>query len=248
MELKEFSLINQQRCEDPRGFNHLVSDWSASDWMTAVTGEVGETANIIKKLNRVRDGIPGNTQTEEELRQALRLELADVFCYLDLLATSLGVSLEDAVIEKWNLTSQRIGYPRLLPPAPIKTPGPPASAVVSLGHRELPRPELITRLCGSSIVRNNLLTVPGYAPYCGNDTRSCTMTRTEFDRESGQFVCSECQWRSAFSHEFIEVYRHVRMLFQVCSKCGVSVKDRFNKYCGDGSNKDNEHRWVQPKY
>lgn len=245
MEFKEFSLANQRRCEDPRGFNHLVSSWTASDWMTAVTGEVGEAANIIKKLNRVRDGIPGNTQTEDELKAALKHELADAFCYLDLLATSQGISLIDVVIEKWNLTSQRIGYPYLLPPEPVKLAAP---APIQLGHRELPSKELVESLSAGSIVRQNLLTVPGYAPYCGNETRNCMLTRTRFDPNVGQFVCDECQWRSDFPAEFMQVYGHVRILFQVCSKCGVSVKDRMNKYCGDGSNKDNEHRWVQPRY
>ena len=36
----------------------------------AATGKFGEAANVAKKLNRIRDGIPGNTQTEAELRQA----------------------------------------------------------------------------------------------------------------------------------------------------------------------------------
>lgn len=37
---------------------------------------------------------------------------------------------------------------------------------------------------------------------------------------------------------------------RVCSKCGVTVSVNRQKYCGDGSDKDNEHRWVdvaQPK-
>lgn len=32
-------------------------------------------------------------------------------------------------------------------------------------------------------------------------------------------------------------------LKQVCTKCGVDVRNRMSKYCGDGSDKDNEHRW-----
>ncbi len=34
---------------------------------------------------------------------------------------------------------------------------------------------------------------------------------------------------------------------QVCSKCGVRCGDRIMKYCGDGSDKDNDHRWVYPE-
>lgn len=54
MDLKQFSKRNKRRCEAVTGFNHSIGDWSLSDWMTALTGEVGEAANIVKKLNRHR--------------------------------------------------------------------------------------------------------------------------------------------------------------------------------------------------
>jgi NTP pyrophosphatase (non-canonical NTP hydrolase) len=72
-------------------------------------GELGEAANVAKKLNGVRDGIPGNTATQGELLAALREEVADVFIYLDLLAQSQGFSLADAVREKFNKTSRKLG-------------------------------------------------------------------------------------------------------------------------------------------
>lgn len=106
-----FSSINRLRCEHPSGFNHLLASWSLSDWITAAVGELGEAANITKKLNRVRDGIPGNSQTEAELREALRDEIADTFIYLDLLAQSQGFSLGDAVRDKFNRTSRKLGCP-----------------------------------------------------------------------------------------------------------------------------------------
>lgn len=111
LSLPEFSTVNRQRCEHPRGFHQSLNSWSLSDWFTATMGELGEAANIAKKLNRVRDGIPGNTVTEEELRAALREELADVFIYLDLLAQSQGIDLASAVREKFNATSRKIGCP-----------------------------------------------------------------------------------------------------------------------------------------
>ena len=37
-----FSGRNKLRCESPAGFNHRISSWSLSDWMTVVAGEVGE--------------------------------------------------------------------------------------------------------------------------------------------------------------------------------------------------------------
>lgn len=110
MNMRDFSVFNRRRCEAPKGFNHTLSSWSMSDWMTATMGELGEAANIAKKLNRVRDGIPGNKETEAELRAALADEIADTFIYLDLLAQSQGICLEDAVIAKFDRTSEKIGY------------------------------------------------------------------------------------------------------------------------------------------
>lgn len=110
MNSKEFSKRNRTRCESPNGFNHKVGDWSLSDWMTATLGELGEAANIAKKLNRVRDGVPGNTESTDDLWLALRDELADTLIYLDLLAQSQGIDLWDAVESKFRKTSEKIGY------------------------------------------------------------------------------------------------------------------------------------------
>lgn len=110
MNMKEFSDRNLRRCEAANGFNHKLSSWSLSDWMTATVGELGEAANVAKKLNRVRDGIPGNAETEAELRAALADELADAFIYLDLLAQSQGIFLAEAVDIKFSKTSTKIGY------------------------------------------------------------------------------------------------------------------------------------------
>lgn len=114
MNFKEFSKHNKDRCESPKGFNHPLNSWSLSDWFTATMGELGEAANIAKKLNRVRDGISGNSETHEELKQKLADEIADTFIYLDILAQSEGIVLENAVIEKFNSTSKKIGYPEFI--------------------------------------------------------------------------------------------------------------------------------------
>jgi len=78
--------------------------------MTALTGEVGEAANIIKKLNRIRDGIRGNTESLGQLTMMLADELADVAVYLDLLAQAAGFDLETIREAKFQKTSQKIGY------------------------------------------------------------------------------------------------------------------------------------------
>lgn len=111
MNAEEFSRLNRARCEAPDGFNHQLSSWSLSDWFTAAMGELGEAANIAKKLNRVRDGVPGNSESEGELREKLAREVADTVIYLDLLAQASGFSLWDAVRETWNRKSAHLGFP-----------------------------------------------------------------------------------------------------------------------------------------
>jgi NTP pyrophosphatase (non-canonical NTP hydrolase) len=114
MHISEFSYINRQRCESPNGFNHTLNSWSGSDWLTALVGEIGEAANVMKKLNRIRDGIPGNKEGEDEeaLTAKLHREFADAYIYLDLLMQSYGIVPEMAVLNKFNETSQSIGYER----------------------------------------------------------------------------------------------------------------------------------------
>lgn len=111
MTFGQFSEANRARCESPKGFNHPLSGWSTSDWMTAMVGEVGEAANVVKKLNRVRDGVPGNKISAADLQDQLRKELGDVFVYLDLMCQSLGFSVADAAVEVFNAKSADIGYP-----------------------------------------------------------------------------------------------------------------------------------------
>ena len=111
MHFKKFDEANRIRCEAPDGFNHTLGSWSMSDWLVAVLGELGEAANIVKKLNRVRDGIPGNKETPEELRAKLENELADADIYLSLLYQAAGIDRETAILETFNRKSKEIGYP-----------------------------------------------------------------------------------------------------------------------------------------
>lgn len=111
MNLREFSKKNRERCEAVDGFNHRLDSWSLSDWLVAMGGEVGEAMNIVKKLNRIRDGIPGNDQSEDELRFKLACELADVFIYLDLTFQALGIDSEQMIKVVFNSKSIKIGCP-----------------------------------------------------------------------------------------------------------------------------------------
>lgn len=111
MDLNEFSRANAARCTSGIGFGHAPGDWSLSDWMVATLGELGEAANVLKKLNRYRDGIAGNTASKAELIEQFEREIADTMIYLDLLAQAAGFSLADAVRKTWNAKSKQIGYP-----------------------------------------------------------------------------------------------------------------------------------------
>lgn len=126
MTFKQFAAVNRQRCESVDGFNHVLSSWSTSDWFTAVMGELGEAANVAKKLNRYRDGIPGNKEAEAALRDKLRQEIGDTFVYLDLLCQSLGFNVGDAAIEVFNAKSDELGCPiRMKADCSFAWPAPP---------------------------------------------------------------------------------------------------------------------------
>lgn len=101
------------------------SDWAASDWLTAVVGELGEYANNLKKFRR-------GDLTLGEFRIVAGKELADVIIYLDLLAKRTldlviplgpnesgdalfrhsahptGIDLGAAVVAKFNEVSERV--------------------------------------------------------------------------------------------------------------------------------------------
>ena len=78
------------------------SDWSLNDWYTAVSGELGELGNVLKKVRR-------GDLSLDEARPELSKELADVVTYLDLLAKQCGVDLGEATIAKFNEVSERVG-------------------------------------------------------------------------------------------------------------------------------------------
>jgi len=102
-----FRAANVARCLKwhPQG----IESWSPSDWLTALAGELGELASLLKMRNRERDGLPGNkfSPTDKQVAD----EIADVLTYLDLLAAALGVDLGRAAVEKFNEVSERVGFP-----------------------------------------------------------------------------------------------------------------------------------------
>ena len=96
LSFRRLSRANHQRCEESY---FPLEDWTPSDWATAMAGEVGEACNLIKKKRMGQ-----NIELEDIGR-----ELADVVIYVDLLASRLGLNLEDCVVKKFNETSARQG-------------------------------------------------------------------------------------------------------------------------------------------
>ena len=78
------------------------SDWCLAQWCNAVTGELGDAANIIKKVDR-------GDLSLEEARPSLAKEFADVVTYLDILAMRAGIDLGKATMDKFNEISKRVG-------------------------------------------------------------------------------------------------------------------------------------------
>ncbi len=76
--------------------------WQPNDWMTAVIGELGEMANVLKKVRR------GDFTLEEALPK-LEQEAADVVIYMDLLTACCGINLGEAVMETFNTKSVQVG-------------------------------------------------------------------------------------------------------------------------------------------
>lgn len=90
--------------------------WTTLEIAGELAGEVGELANICKKLRRSEMGVPGNKVSDDELREQARGEIADVFIVLMLTASKLGIDLEDAVRETFNRKSEQMGFPERIPP------------------------------------------------------------------------------------------------------------------------------------
>jgi len=78
------------------------SDWSPAQWLQAVTGELGEYANLRKKFER------GDID-EKTFKYEASKELADIATYLDILAMQLNIDLGVSIINKFNEVSRRVG-------------------------------------------------------------------------------------------------------------------------------------------
>lgn len=78
--------------------------------LNELAGETGEACNVGKKLERERLGIRGSRASVGDLAA----ELADVVICADLVAMGEGIDLQQAVIDKFNGTSRKVGLSTML--------------------------------------------------------------------------------------------------------------------------------------
>lgn len=85
--------------------------WTGADWSNACAGEMGEAANVVKKLRRQETGVRGSKDPDYDvLRSMLADEIGDTVCYLDLLAKHYNIDMGEAVRNKFNRISEREGF------------------------------------------------------------------------------------------------------------------------------------------
>jgi NTP pyrophosphatase (non-canonical NTP hydrolase) len=113
MNLNDIADISWQRaCK----WHENDTPWTTERWITAIVGELGEMANISKKLFRAGDGAVGilKGETTEALMREERKEWADTMLYMLLLASSKGWDPEEAMREVFNAKSEQLGFEQRL--------------------------------------------------------------------------------------------------------------------------------------
>lgn len=91
---EEFHRLNVYRStEDVKHSN----DWSDMEWGCALSGEVGELCNYLKKRRR----------GDKIAKEALSHEVCDIITYLSLLCHKIDIDMEDAIVGKFNKVSKR---------------------------------------------------------------------------------------------------------------------------------------------
>ena len=95
--IRQWQEINDLRSAE--SFGEVCEDWTTGDWGNALAGEVGELCNKIKKSRR------GEFIDPAEYME----ELGDIGAYLALVASELGIDLQEALAAEFNRVSKRIG-------------------------------------------------------------------------------------------------------------------------------------------
>lgn len=100
LSFKTLRAANIQRMKSSK-YKKNVEKWTTAHWMQATIGELGELANIMKKVDR-------GDFTIEEAKNDIAKEFADVQTYLDIMASKLDIDLGQATIDKFNDVSERM--------------------------------------------------------------------------------------------------------------------------------------------
>lgn len=116
-------------------------------------GECGEAQNVIKKLERERQGWRGSRATKDDLAD----ELADVVICADLCAVTADIDLGAAVRRKFNATSEKQGLSVFLPLPALASPGADSDERTAGAPDELTETEIRGRAAA-------LISAKGWAP------------------------------------------------------------------------------------
>ncbi len=121
----EFSKANEARKKQFfKGSS--VDNWSIADAFMAMIGELGETANALKKVRRAELGMLNKNaegrqiDTLDEAKAQIAGEIGGFMCYLDQLCVQIGLRLEDCIVNEFNKKSAELGLPERLFAEPVK--------------------------------------------------------------------------------------------------------------------------------
>ena len=101
LDLRDLQAANASRQDEWPGAQAVTPSYRGNE----LAGEVGEACNVIKKLERMRLGIAGSTDTVEHLAE----ELGDVIICVALIANEFAIDISDATRAKFNATSEKVG-------------------------------------------------------------------------------------------------------------------------------------------
>lgn len=115
LNLKEFSKLNRDRAVE--GFK-TYERVPLTYWTTAIAGEVGELCNMIKKLERVKNGgiDGGSSYTAATItKEMIEEQIGGIAIYLDLISGILDIDLQQAIIKTFNSKSEKYGFKQYIP-------------------------------------------------------------------------------------------------------------------------------------
>lgn len=100
MRINEFQNRADERVTILDAIQTKEREWPPDKWTLAVLGELGELANLLKKVER-------HDLTMAEALPELRRECADIITYGFALMSSLKGDMESELISKFNIVSER---------------------------------------------------------------------------------------------------------------------------------------------